>query len=133
MTLSLDRVLDQHTMILEVFQDFIERQARYLSKSAKQPYEFADNRRQLQEALRQVLNSITVLKRNVQEFLSDDPRKDLEDVPNGGDFADGSREQEELVRMLRDKSSKEFMVAAVVFGIFSLIAQIFAGLPSNRN
>ncbi|KAF5578379.1 RNA-binding protein [Fusarium pseudocircinatum] len=90
MTLSLDRVLDQHTMILEVFQDFIKRQARYLPKSAKQPNEFTDNRRQLKEALRQVLNSVTVLTRNVQEFLSNDPRKDLEDVPNGGDFADGS-------------------------------------------
>jgi hypothetical protein len=33
MTLSLDRVLDQHTTILEVFQDFIKRQARYLSVS----------------------------------------------------------------------------------------------------
>ncbi|KAG9503237.1 hypothetical protein J7337_006080 [Fusarium musae] len=89
MTLSLSRVLDQYTIILEVFQDFIKRQARYLSKSAKQPNEFADNRRQLKEALRQVLNSITVLTRNVQEFLSNDPRQDLEDVPNGGDFADG--------------------------------------------
>ncbi|KAF5714697.1 RNA-binding protein [Fusarium mundagurra] len=90
MTLSLDRVLDQHTMILEVFQDFIKRQARYLSKSAKQRNEFVDNSRRLKEALRQVLNSITVLARNVQEFLSNDPRKDLEDVANGGDFADGT-------------------------------------------
>lgn len=33
MSLSLDRVLDQHTMILEVFQDFSKRQERYLSVS----------------------------------------------------------------------------------------------------
>ncbi|KAI1009864.1 hypothetical protein LB504_003152 [Fusarium proliferatum] len=170
MSLSLDRVLDQHTMILEVFQDFSKRQERYLSKSAKQPNQFADNSRRLKEALRQVLNSITVLTRNVQEFLSNDPRKDLEDVPNGGDFADGSkpndmetllrrikslcgrlhdvqlayqqleaklisisREQEELVRMRRDRSSEEFMVAAFVFGILTLIAQIYGAYGSNSN
>ncbi|KAF5632928.1 RNA-binding protein [Fusarium sp. NRRL 25303] len=170
MSLSLDRVLDQHTMILEVFQDFSKRQERYLSKSAKQPNQFADNSRRLKEALRQVLNSITVLTRNAQEFLSNDPRKDLEDVPNGGDFADGSkpndmetllrrikslcgrlhdvqlayqqleakltsisREQEELVRMRRDRSSEEFMVAAFVFGILSLIAQIYGAYGSNSN
>ncbi|SCV28748.1 uncharacterized protein FFB14_01966 [Fusarium fujikuroi] len=170
MSLSLDRVLDQHTMILEVFQDFSKRQARYLSKSAKQPNQFADNSRRLKEALRQVLNSITVLTRNVQEFLSNDPRKDLEDVPNGGDFADGSkpndmetllrrikslcgrlhdvqlayqqleakltsisREQEELVKMRRDRSSEEFMVAAFVFGILTLIAQIYGAYGSNSN
>ncbi|KAF5574775.1 RNA-binding protein [Fusarium subglutinans] len=91
MTLSLDRVLDQHALILEVFQDFVKRQARYLSKSAKQRNEFTDNSHRLKEVLRQVLNSITVLTCNVQEFLSNDPRKDLEDVPNGGDFADGTR------------------------------------------
>ncbi|CVK92175.1 uncharacterized protein FMAN_07131 [Fusarium mangiferae] len=170
MSLSLDRVLDQHTMILEVFQDFSKRQERYLSKSAKQPNQFADNSRRLKEALRQVLNSITVLTRNIQEFLSNDPRKDLEDVPNGGDFADGSkpndmetllrrikslcgrlhdvqlayqqlqakltsisREQEELVRMRRDRSSEEFMVAAFVFGILTLIAQIYGAYGSNSN
>ncbi|KAF5633393.1 RNA-binding protein [Fusarium sp. NRRL 52700] len=103
MTLSLDRVLDQHTMILEAFQDFIKRQARYLSKSAENPNEFADNSHRLKEALRQVLNSITVLTRNVQEFLSNDPRKDLEDVPNGGDFADGRKpnDMETLLRRIK--------------------------------
>ncbi|EWG40970.1 hypothetical protein FVEG_15201 [Fusarium verticillioides 7600] len=170
MTLSLTRVLDQHTMILEVFQDFIKRQARYLSKSAKQPNEFAENRRQLKEALRQVLNSITVLTWNVLEFLSNDPRKDLGGVPNGGDFPDGSkpndmetllrrikslygrlhdvqlayeqlqaeltsisREQKGLEQMYRDQRNQELTVAAFVFAILSLIAQIYAGRPSNRN
>ncbi|RKK20191.1 hypothetical protein BFJ63_vAg1424 [Fusarium oxysporum f. sp. narcissi] len=102
MSVSLDRALDQHTEILEVFQDFIKGQVRYLSKSAKQPNGFTHNSRQLKETLRQVLHSITVLTRNVHEFLSNDPRKDLEDVPHGGDFADGSKpnDMETLLRRI---------------------------------
>ncbi|KAG4273761.1 hypothetical protein FPRO04_01402 [Fusarium proliferatum] len=88
--LSLDRVLDQHAEILEVFQDFIKGRGRYSSKSAKQRNGSAHNNRQLKEVICQLLHSVTVLTRNVQEFLSNDPRKDLEGVPHGGGFVDGT-------------------------------------------
>lgn len=114
MNLSLERVLDQHAEILEVFQDFIKGRGRYSSvslfsgnpmivinkiwkrinifqKSAKQPNESAHNRRQLKEVIRQLLHSVKVLTRNVEEFLSNDPRKDLEGVPHGGGFVHGSK------------------------------------------
>ncbi|KLO88914.1 uncharacterized protein LW93_12330 [Fusarium fujikuroi] len=90
MNLSLDRVLDQHAEILEVFQDFIKGRGRYSSKSAKQRNGSAHNNRQLKEVICQLLHSVTVLTRNVQEFLSNDPRKDLEGVPHGGGFVDGT-------------------------------------------